>query len=248
MAIDNSGKYLVTTGADRKLKVFDLRKYQELNDYYLHSAANAMSVSQRGLVAVGFGPNVHILKNPFTSQAPTPYMTHQIPGTQVSSLAFQPFEDVLSIGHASGVANIVIPGAGEPNFDTFEANPYENAKQRGETEVRSLLEKLRPEMITLDPRAIGRVDLDPATEQLTKIQQMEKANGKPLITKKKMRGRNRPSRRLRKKQQNVVDLQKEKYKDMLENAKKREERRQQQAEWEAKAQSAPTALNRFFKK
>ncbi|TMW55883.1 hypothetical protein Poli38472_008531 [Pythium oligandrum] len=248
MAVDNSGKYLVTAGADRKLKVFDLRKYQELNEYYLHAGANAMSVSQRGLVAVGFGPNVHILKNPFTTASPTPYMTHLMPGTQVTSLAFQPFEDVLSIGHNTGLQNIVVPGAGEPNFDTFEANPFENAKQRGETEVRSLMEKLRPEMITLDPRAIGRVDLDPTTEQQSKIQQMARANGKPEVVKKKMRGRNRPSRRLRKKQQNVVDIQKEKYKELLESKKKRAERQQQQDEWNAKAQSAPTALNRFFKK
>ncbi|GLD93366.1 hypothetical protein PINS_up001958 [Pythium insidiosum] len=248
MGVDGSGKYLVTAGADRKLKVFDLRKYQELNQYYLHSAANTLSVSQRGLVAVGFGPNVHVLKNPFTTAAPVPYMTHMIPGSQVNALAFQPFEDVLSIGHSTGLSNIVIPGAGEPNFDTFEANPFENAQQRGETEVRSLLEKLRPEMITLDPRAIGRVDLDPAVEQQTKVQQMAKANGKPEVAKKKMRGRNRPTRRLRKKQQNVVDVQKEKYKDLLEAKKKREERQRQQQEWSEKAESAPTALNRFFKK
>lgn len=250
MAIDNSGKYLVTAGADRKVKVFDLRKYQELNEYYLTAAANTMSVSQRGLVALGFGPNVHVLKNPFSKASPSPYMTHLVPGSQVTSLAFRPFEDVLSIGHATGMSNIVIPGSGEPNFDTYEANPYENAKQRGESEVRALLEKLRPEMITLDPTAIGRVDLDPAEEQQKKIHQMLRANGKSdaVAAKKKMRGRNRPSRRLRKKQQNVVDQQKEKFRETLANQKKRKERLQQQQEWKAKAESAPTALNRFFKK
>lgn len=251
MAIDSSGKYLVTAGADRKVKVFDLRKYQELNEYYLTAAANTMSVSQRGLVALGFGPNVHVLKNPFTTASPTPYMTYQVPGSQVSSLAFQSFEDVLSVGHSTGLNNIVIPGSGEPNFDTYEANPYENAKQRGESEVRALLEKLRPEMITLDPTAIGRVDLDPAEEQQRKIHQMLRANAKSEDAgpaKKKMRGRNRPSRRFRKKQQNVVDIQKEKFRETVENQKKRKERLQQQQEWNDKAESAPTALNRFFKK
>lgn len=253
MAIDNSGKYLVTAGADRKVKVFDLRRYQELNEYYLTAAASAMSVSQRGLVALGFGPNVHVLKHPFTKASPSPYMTHLLPGSHVTSLAFRPFEDVLSIGHATGMSNIVIPGAGEPNFDTYEANPYENAKQRGESEVRALLEKLRPEMITLDPTSIGRIDTDPADEQQKKIRQMERANGvadsaAAAPAKKKMRGRNRPSRRLRKKQQNVVDQQKEKFRETLEAQKKRKQRLQQQAEWQAKADSAPTALNRFFKK
>lgn len=250
MAIDSSGKYLVTAGADRKVKVFDLRKYQELNEYYLTAAANSISVSQRGLVALGFGPNVHVLKNPFTSASPTPYMTYLIPGSQVSSLAFRSFEDVLSVGHSTGLNNIVIPGSGEPNFDTYEANPYENAKQRGESEVRALLEKLRPEMITLDPTAIGRVDLDPAEEQQRKIHQMLRANAEAAAApaKKKMRGRNRPSRRFRKKQQNVVDVQKEKFRETVENQKKRKERLQQQQEWNDKAESAPTALNRFFKK
>ncbi|KAL3674702.1 hypothetical protein V7S43_000640 [Phytophthora oleae] len=251
MAIDNSGKYLVTAGADRKVKVFDLRKYQELNSYYLTAAANTMSVSQRGLVALGFGPNVHVLKNAFTSGSPIrPYMTYQIPGSTVNSLAFRPFEDVLGVGHATGFNSIVIPGAGEPNFDTYEANPYENHKQRDESEVRSLLEKIRPEMITLDPNTIGRVDMDPAEEQEKKIYQMQRANGDGSAKKpkKKMRGKNRPSRRLRKKQQNVVDAQKQQFREQLANKEKRQERQEQQREWKEKAESAPTALNRFFKK
>ncbi|KAF4323534.1 hypothetical protein BBO99_00003117 [Phytophthora kernoviae] len=251
MGIDNSGKYLVTAGADRKVKVFDLRRYQEVNSYYLTAAANTISVSQRGLVAVGFGPNVHVLKSAFSSGSPIrPYMTHQIPSSQVSSLAFRPFEDVLGVGHAMGFNSVVIPGSGEPNFDTYEANPYENYKQRSEAEVHSLLEKLRPEMITLDPNAIGRVDVDPAMEQKKKVFQMERINGDGSAKKpkKKMRGRNRPSRRLRKKQQNVVDAQKEQFREQQANKKKREERHEQQREWNEKAESAPTALNRFFKK
>ncbi|GMF25968.1 unnamed protein product [Phytophthora fragariaefolia] len=245
------GKYLVTAGADRKVKVFDLRKYQELNSYYLTAAANTMSVSQRGLVAVGFGPNVHVLKSAFSSGSPIrPYMTYQVPGSLVSSLSFRPFEDVLGVGHAKGFNSVVIPGSGEPNFDTYEANPYENHKQRDESEVRSLLEKIRPEMITLDPNAIGRVDMDPAEEQEKKIYQMQRANGDDSAKKpkKKMRGKNRPSRRLRKKQQNVVDAQKQQFREQLANKQKRQERHEQQREWSEKAESAPTALNRFFKK
>lgn len=250
MGVDSSGKYLITAGADRKVKVFDLRKYQELNSYYLSAAANSLSVSQRGLVAVGFGPNVHVLKSTYSSGSPIkPYMTYQIPGSIISSVAFRPFEDVLGVGHATGFNSIVIPGSGEPNFDTYEANPYENHKQRDESEVRSLLEKIRPEMITLDPNAIGCVDMDPAEEQEQKIQLMQRGNGDNTAEKpkKKMRGKNRPSRRLRKKQQNVVDSQKQLFRDQLVSKQKRQEWQKQQREWNKKADSAPTALNRFFK-
>ncbi|KAI9911660.1 hypothetical protein PsorP6_009300 [Peronosclerospora sorghi] len=252
LSVDQSGKYLVTAGADRKMRVFDLRTYQQLNEYYLPAAACTMSTSQRGLVAVGFGPNVHVLKSVFTSGTPIqPYMTYQLPGSMVSSIAFRPFEDVLGIGQAKGFHSIVIPGAGEPNFDTYEANPFENHKQRDESEVRSLLEKIRPEMITLDPNAIGRVAMDPADEQAKKVDRMKRANGEASAKKKpkkKMRGKNRPSRRLRKKQQNVVDAQKQQLREQLARKQKRCEREEEQREWAEKLESAPTALNRFFKK
>jgi hypothetical protein len=75
-----------------------------------------------------------------------------------------------------------------------------------------------------------------------------RVNNKPVKVKNKMRGRNRPSRRLRKRQQNVVDEQKQKYRDNLEKQKKQAERKQQQEEWMKKVEIAPTALNRFFKK
>ncbi|KAF4036466.1 BING4CT (NUC141) domain protein [Phytophthora infestans] len=170
MGIDNSGKYLVTAGADRKVKVFDLRKYQELNSYYLSAAANTMSVSQRGLVAVGFGPQRACAQEHLLVGIAYPAI-HDVPDSGL-------YDDQL---------------AGVPSFR--RSNPYENHKQRDESEVRSLLEKIRPEMITLDPNTIGRVDMDPAEEQEKKIYQMQRANGDATAKKpkKKMRGKNRPS-------------------------------------------------------
>jgi U3 small nucleolar RNA-associated protein 7 len=44
--------------------------------------------------------------------------------SNVISLNFVPYEDVLGVGLDQGYSSLVIPGSGEANFDAYEANPF----------------------------------------------------------------------------------------------------------------------------
>lgn len=106
------------------------------------------------------------------SKQTSPYLKHMIAGSVISSAKFVPYDDVLGLGialirvglicsdllcffhslaHHQGFASILVPGSGEPNFDSFAANPYETQKQRRETEVAQLLDKLPATTICMFP-------------------------------------------------------------------------------------------------
>ena len=67
-------------------------------------------------------------------------------------------QDVLAVGHAEGFSTMLVPGAGQPNFDSRVADPYQGKRARREQEVHQLLDKLRPDMIVLDPTTLGQVE------------------------------------------------------------------------------------------
>lgn len=211
LAIDHAGTYMATAGLDGQLKLWDLRSYKPVQEYYTPTPAASLSISQRGLLGVGFGPHVSIWKDPFRTKQTSPYMNHLQPGSAVQDVRFVPFEDVLGFGHRNGFGSIIVPGAGEANFDALEANPFQTKKQRQEMEVHSLLEKIQPEMITLDVGMVGKMDKAPV-QLINKEKKEAWAAAHPVEAKElkfRARGKNSSSRRhLRKQAKNVIDQKK----------------------------------------
>ncbi|KAJ3309827.1 Small subunit (SSU) processome component [Boothiomyces sp. JEL0838] len=238
LAIDNSGKYMATAGLDGQLKLWDIRTYKELNAYFTTSPASSLKFSAKGLLAVGSGSRLTIWKDSYKMKQTEPYMTHLFPGSSIQDLEFCPYEDILGCGHASG--------SGEPNFDTFEANPYQTVKQRQESEVHSLLDKIQPEMITLDPTFLGKVDRAPAEVIAQEAKLAWEANhpGETFVPRKRARGKSSSQRRYLRKQGNVVDQKRIDLKEKLEKQKKEREieRKKQKGEY---TEPKRTALDRF---
>jgi U3 small nucleolar RNA-associated protein 7 len=143
LCVDKTGHYLTTAGADNKLKIWDVRTYKELYSYNTPKPASSIDISQRGILGVGCGEVVQMWKDVFTSrQTNGPYMIHRVKGNATESIRFCPFEDIAGIGHSNGFSSVVVPGAGEPNFDSYAANPYQSNSQRREAEVHALLDKV----------------------------------------------------------------------------------------------------------
>ncbi|PSN46388.1 WD repeat-containing protein 46 [Blattella germanica] len=152
LAIDPRGQYMATSAVDRTLRIWDLRQLEgPLQQYKLCAVANNLTFSQRDILAVGMG-------NVVETSADRPYLRHRL-YKKIVNMEFCPYEDVLGVATNEGFTSLIIPGSGEPNFDALETNPFQNKSQRREAEVKSLLDKIQPEFITLDPTVISEVDL-----------------------------------------------------------------------------------------
>ena len=176
-------------------------------------------------------------------------MKHKImKGYQVGKVLFRPYEDILGIGHSMGFSSILVPGSGEPNFDTFVDNPMETTKQKREKEVHALLDKLPPETIMLNPNMIATVRAPKKKEKKTKKvieEEMEDAieAAKNIERKKKTKGRSKPSKRAKKKAEDVFKA-KRPFLEQSEEINGRPDKKQRIGE----EVELPKALQRFAKK
>ena len=53
---------MATSGMDGLLKIWDIRTYKPLHAHRLSRAAHSLNISQKGQLAVGFGPHVYVSK------------------------------------------------------------------------------------------------------------------------------------------------------------------------------------------
>lgn len=259
LAMDREGRYMVSTGQDSKMAVWDVRNFKPVHEYFLRRPGSSVSISDRNLTAVSWGTQTTVWQDLFSKhrsdvdqvKVQSPYMAWGGEGQNIERVRWCPFEDVLGIGHDQGFSSIIVPGAGEPNFDALELNPYENAKQRQEGEVKSLLNKLQPEMISLNPDFIG--SLDSASNQQRQMEKdLDRKTGaaaeRERVEDLKNRGRGKNSslrKYLRKKgNKNVIDEHKTRVMEMREEQRKRAK---EAKEGKKMAELGP-ALARFGKK
>lgn len=251
LAVDREGRYMVSTGQDMRMAVWDIRMFKEVNSYYTRSPASSVAISDSGLTAVGWGTNTTIWRGLFSKhravqeKVQSPYLTWGKEGKRVERVRWCPYEDVLGIGHDQGFSSILVPGAGEANFDALEVNPYETVKQRQEAEVKQLLNKLPPEMIALDPNFVGNLDL-----RSDKERQVERDLDAPAVDieteiRNKARGRSGALKKYIRKQRkrNIID-EKRMRADEIHN----ELQQKNKASHEQQQEELGPALARFAKK
>ena len=178
----SGGREMATSSLDGSVKVWDSRMLGRgaVREWVSRRPANDLAFSQKGLLGVAWGNHVSIYdtKKAMGKAPPGPYLSNGFPKSEPININFCPFEDVLGVSHGGGFDSIIVPGAGEPRFDSSEADPFETKNSRREREVHSLLDKVQPDTITLDPEMLGQLDVAPA-ESFVREQDSNETGGLP---------------------------------------------------------------------
>ena len=116
LAVDTSGRYMATCGADSQVKTWDVRMYKEIHSYY--SAVRLCTWTSRNEACWEWatGGRVQIWDQALNGpKAQAPYLNHQFRrGEIVRDFAFCPYDDAVGVGHSGGFSNLIVPGSGSP--------------------------------------------------------------------------------------------------------------------------------------
>ena len=69
-------RYMVTSGMDKKLKVFDIRSFKPFQSYFLPAGASSLALSHRGLLSAATGDIVQVTCNIFPHVFVCMYLIH----------------------------------------------------------------------------------------------------------------------------------------------------------------------------
>lgn len=102
------------------MKIWDLRTFKMLDTIIRASSlVNSLSVSERGVIGVGYKSEVAFFKDSITENKEKPYMRHHAKGL-ISQIAFIKHEDYMGVATYKGYEQIIVPESGDPFYDTFE--------------------------------------------------------------------------------------------------------------------------------
>ncbi|ORD94740.1 WDR46 [Enterospora canceri] len=140
---------------DNKIKTFDLRNYfkplQEISTKY----TDKMAISTNGTVALGGGSTV-VLFDPNEAKINQEITT----ATNIGSLEFNPFEDILTVTTRNKYESFVAPQSSDIRYNADVISPYMTKNEKREMEVKKLLEKIPPEMISYNSELISKIRRD----------------------------------------------------------------------------------------
>jgi U3 small nucleolar RNA-associated protein 7 len=135
LAINQAGNYMVTSGLDHLLNVWDMRTFRQLKSVKLSSGASGLAFSQKNMIGASLKNEVVVIGSDLLKtgkqfgefsdeekEEPEEeqyiedfnernfYLKYRLNNTYVQNLQFCPFEDVLGIGHGTGISSILVPG------------------------------------------------------------------------------------------------------------------------------------------
>ncbi|KAI5191700.1 U3 small nucleolar RNA-associated protein 7 [Nematocida minor] len=157
--VSDNGRVLYTASKN-EIKTWDNRNmYAPLHEITLPSLVSEMGLSQTGKLAVAQKGSVIVY-----NEHMKPQIQHHIGREVAHSLAYRPYEDILTVGTGIGIENVIIPGAGLETYRRNE-NPTVSKKEKRNSEVRRILEKIPADMIALE-NEIGTEMAEPFAEEI----------------------------------------------------------------------------------